>query len=619
MTTDEPGQITADVLSKGLDGASSVIVTGGKINDDDVHALLDIETITSLDLGGTSIDAIKGNYDGMTFSRTGSNENTTLTSLVFPKCDGSTIPDHVIVKLTGLKNLTIPDGYAEVGQDAFIGLSQVESVILGDGITKIGENAFGVNEQLTFVDLPKTLKEIGKSAFFKCGFETISFPDGLETIRERAFSNNKELKTIVFPASINRIEDKVFETCEKLSDIYFLGLKAPDYVGDEVFSGATYDGYNTTGVWGNTNGTATRYDYGNFPDNVCGMLHLNPNMPQEERNKFTDPTRKYSLTDAVTGEEGKWPNSDEYTKTKGNLDSTTSLCQDGTPISTYGGVLSLYKFMLVAFDATAESAQTWDFSKYQSDKWWTIMVPFNMARAQVKEVFGENTEVCRFSKVERNETAKTIKLKFTDEVCQTSGSESDVVMEGFVSYMIHPSGEGTFSLRNYDPVTGGYPVETRVQADDGSWYIFIGNYVEDATETKASAVAMPQYSYFLGAASDGSHKLFFQTGTNGQWNQWTAIVRKVTGDSSEWNYSGVDDYNAFFTTPGASNATIFTSFGSNGGETTAIYNVNVEAGAGNMQNCGVYNISGQKISDNANLNNLPKGMYIVNGKKYIIK
>lgn len=34
---------------------------------------------------------------------------------------------------------------------------------------------------------------------------------------------------------------------------------------------------------------------------------------------------------------------------------------------------------------------------------------------------------------------------------------------------------------------------------------------------------------------------------------------------------------------------------------------------------GVYNINGQKVADGTSLEGLPKGIYIVNGKKHVVK
>lgn len=92
-------------------------------------------------------------------------------------------------------------------------------------------------------------------------------------------------------------------------------------------------------------------------------------------------------------------------------------------------------------------------------KWWTICVPFDMTKAQVDDVFGKDTHVCRFNKVERvvnsEKKEKSIKLFFTNDVyvhkstkddkgnyttsTGTSVADDDIVIYAHESYMIYPT------------------------------------------------------------------------------------------------------------------------------------------------------------------------------------
>lgn len=42
-------------------------------------------------------------------------------------------------------------------------------------------------------------------------------------------------------------------------------------------------------------------------------------------------------------------------------------------------------------------------------------------------------------------------------------------------------------------------------------------------------------------------------------------------------------------------------------------------GAADVAVEGVYNLNGQKVSDNSSIDNLPKGIYIVNGRKMVVR
>ena len=56
----------------------------------------------------------------------------------------------------------------------------------------------------------------------------------------------------------------------------------------------------------------------------------------------------------------------------------------------------------------------------------------------------------------------------------------------------------------------------------------------------------------------------------------------------------------------------------NGSGTTDINGIVTEMPGENTVE-GIYNINGQKVASDKSLNDLPKGIYIVNGKKYIVK
>ena len=155
----------------------------------------------------------------------------------------------------------------------------------------------------------------------------------------------------------------------------------------------------------------------------------------------------------------------------------------------------------------------------ETGKWWTLCVPFNMTKKQVLETFGEDTQLCLFSEVERHtgNGHNSIVLKFTQDVLNHSTTDSDgnkykgedgkwlpiddddivknddeVVVWAHESYMIKPmkgknsDKEPTFVVKNYTPVVGN-PLPTVVEAqvvkdplqeaDYSNEYRFIGNYL----------------------------------------------------------------------------------------------------------------------------------------------
>lgn len=296
-------------------------------------------------------------------------------------------------------------------------------------------------------------------------------------------------------------------------------------------------------------------------------------------------------------------------------------------------------------------------------QWWTICVPFDMTKAQVDKVFGPGTHVCRFNKVERvvnsEKKEKSIKLFFTNDVyvhkstkdkeghyttsTGTSVADDDIVIYAHESYMIYPTKNsddpnGMYNISDYTLVTGS-PLPTLVEATeqftggakesasgDASWnkeYRFVGNYQtevavsvsEDAQNSEAVArdikkVTVPQYSYIY-AKKNGTPKaqFWFYTGKEMLWGANKCVVQATARDG------GKSDFNTYFGGNGSARAKEFSFFGKDD-EVTGIENVEIIAGNENDTQI-VYNLNGQVV--NGNLNSLQKGIYIKNGKKFMVK
>lgn len=291
----------------------------------------------------------------------------------------------------------------------------------------------------------------------------------------------------------------------------------------------------------------------------------------------------------------------------------------------------------------------------ETGKWWTLCVPFNMTKKQVLETFGEDTQLCLFSKVERHtgNGHNSIVLKFTQDVLNHSTTDSDgnkykgedgkwlpiddddivknddeVVVWAHESYMIKPmkgknsDKEPTFVVKNYTPVVGN-PLPTVVEAqvvkdplqeaDYSNEYRFIGNYLGSTDE---KPVVIPQYSYiYAKTGSDPTYKFRFYTGTKATWSPNKSIVQ------SHDRQGGYRDYKNFFgsdkrTWPqSAKQASIFGE--EDFGETTGIDNVTIIAGSDVLT--PIFTLDGKMVSVNGSVEGLAKGVYVKAGKKFVVK
>lgn len=591
-----------------IKGAQHVVITGN-INANDIKALVAKNktgnnwTLNTLDMKGASIDKItvEGSEwyaSSHTFMPDG-NTRISCKKFVFPHTNDGIVPDYFCACFQRTN-------------------SQLETIIIPNGYKSIGKKAFN-NTTIKHITLPNSLESIGEEAFVEChNLKTIAFPAGLKTIGDKAFNNTK------------------------LMDVYFLGKEAP-IVGNDAFDAGTYKGnggfaptnYSDTNPIGDTkNGYAERRNYINGA-NTFGLLHLRADLTNEQRAKYTDITRDYRVEkidennpnsfykafyDLYYGKMKIWPGRVSYEKTFN--DAVAGTLWDGTTTYDKDKYMGLHKFTITVSNVYNDDTEKWKFGK-KGQQWWTICVPFNMTKAQVTAVFGANTEVCKMNEVVRNKEKRRITLKFKDDQYKNAASDDAIVIKAHEAYMIFPTASPTLDLtfEGYQ-LEEGSPIPTIISAtEEGSvtengdyTYRFIGNYLSTWNANENNGVGkpiyMPQYTYFLGAKG-GKHVFFYQTGTTGKWNPFSATVQVFKGQTN----FGIDD--SFVTESGAKTASFFGT--EDDSHTTGIEDVTIEAG-NNPATSVVYTLDGRIAGRGQQaLNGLKSGIYIVNGKKIVVR
>jgi hypothetical protein len=584
--------------------AQNVIITGN-INSDDIKTLVaknqngNTWTLNTLDMKGASIDKItvEGSEwyaSSHTFMPDG-NTRISCKKFVFPHTNDGIVPDYFSACFQRTN-------------------SQLETIIIPNGYKSIGKKAFN-NTTIKHITLPNSLESIGEEAFVEChNLKTIAFPAGLKTIGDKAFNNTK------------------------LMDVYFLGKEAP-IVGNDAFDTGTYKGnggfaptnYSDEHPIGDVkNGYAERRNYINGA-NTFGLLHLRADLTNEQRAKYTDITRDYKVEkdetnfykafyDLYYGKMKIWPGRVSYEKTFN--DAVAGKLWNGTTTYDKDKYMGLHKFTITVSNVYNDDTEKWKFGK-KGQQWWTICVPFNMTKAQVTAVFGANTEVCKMNEVVRNKEKRRITLKFKDDQYKNAASDDAIVIKAHEAYMIFPTASPTLDLtfEGYQ-LEEGSPIPTIISATEegsvtengGYTYRFIGNYLSTWNANENNGVGkpiyMPQYTYFLGAKG-GKHVFFYQTGITGKWNPFSATVQVFKGQTN----FGIDD--SFVIESGAKTASFFGT--EDDSHTTGIEDVTIEAG-NNPATSVVYTLDGRIARRGQQaLNGLKSGIYIVNGKKIVVR
>lgn len=236
------------------------------------------------------------------------------------------------------------------------------------------------------------------------------------------------------------------------------------------------------------------------------------------------------------------------------------------------------QLLAMPMDVTLEDTKTYNeapalvanvtLNRKLGEKWNTIVLPFALNETQVKEMFGEGAKVAAYTGSTVNGDHVTLNFKE-----QTS-------MEAQTPYMIKPGTNASKKVNGVvlEPASGLKKVEDA----NHNGIDFVGNYTNGQT--------LQQNCFFI------SKNTFY----------------RASGQET------MKAYRATFQVPSSLSAAkiMNTVFVGEGGSVTAIDDVHVSP----LGSFDVYHINGMLVKKNAiDLNGLDKGIYIINGKKYVVK
>ncbi len=599
--------------------------------------------------------------------------------------------------------------------------------------------------------LPRTGKEIPCGCFANFRkLKSLCIPESYEYIRGGAFQNVNSLmkisttidgsivsqgdSTIVISKNMKLIETGAFSNVEHIIDVYCLGNEAPE---------AQRWAFNTTMTYGNSgfspSPAITRANYVNSKKPIS-LLHFPTTCTAEQVKKYTDPTREYSITDGQGTTDGHghylvWPNQSEFIRSyvqghtgytwKGwnparaaynnaleyavvdGLQAHQTQADDlwkksGSPADTkfydssdkttaqkdYRG---WHEFALVAAYNYEEPDPIYNFGSINDNNWWTLCLPFDMTKKNLRLVFGnpnggsditkgeDYPRVCELIGVERNADAKSIVLQFgkdlvmkTSETDETTPSEDAVVMKAGHPYLIKPkmpdadnnSGiqwtpskhvlkysqinpELMDLLSHYGSEGVGGVLRDSIKSvkavaakqagsskeNDTYYYRFIGTF---------GNWYIPQYSYFLGWYGNGPAWWWkpSTTATERHWapNTCIILVKKNSDETPEfvtsagkqevahWNVTSSgfefcqDDTFADLKPSGSKRAGMVFGISDDSGTATGVSHVTIDTSKADVMDAApIYNLNGQMVSRSGDTSSLGSGVYIRNGKKFVIK
>lgn len=214
--------------------------------------------------------------------------------------------------------------------------------------------------------------------------------------------------------------------------------------------------------------------------------------------------------------------------------------------------------------------------KFGANKWYAVVLPFSVSQKQMKSVFGNDVKVLHYSDVDGTD------LNLFEHFYQ--------MIVGGTPVLVKPSVAVTNPVFNNVTLTSKtvVDIENTGFKCTGSW----------------DNVDFPEYSYFIDAKTN-SFYLYDPTKVE------TNTVKPHAGAFRSWIIASENASTA-------KQLTMHINGIEEQGETTAIWNAISGNDDAEVASKGIYSLSGQKMNA-TDTRSLPKGIYIVNGKKFIVK
>ncbi len=249
---------------------------------------------------------------------------------------------------------------------------------------------------------------------------------------------------------------------------------------------------------------------------------------------------------------------------------------------------------------------------FQREKWNSFVFPMNLTAVQVRSAFGDDTRVAKLDGLGTQSNNADI-IDFVTVPLPAEG----VAIEAGKFYLLRPTKlptAGTSATDNKDYYTMGsftFSSGSMIPVDESTRYNSAGHNSIEVRGTYYSSFDytsgsnknpdktgpyVPAGSYVFGM-KNGVYTVYYTQSdlkTKG-FRAWIVDVESQQAKAFKMAINGVSD------------------------ETTAIEDVLVNTGVV-INSPVVYDMSGRRVAESVNqLNTLPKGIYIVNGKKYVVK
>ena len=530
------------------------------------------------------------------------NSVTSIGEWAFAYCSGLstlTIPNSVtsigewaFAYCSGFSTLTIPNSVTSIGNTAFIGCSHLTSIIvekenvyydsrsncnaiietksnilirgcentiIPNSVINIGKVAFAYCSGLSNLTIPNSVTSIGESAFYECsGLTSVNIPNSVTSIGDYAFYGCKGLNSITIPNSVTSIDNYSFSGCSGLSFVII-----PNSV-TSIREHAFFSCHGLTSVTipnSVTNIGGEAFSYCRGLDLIICEASIPPSCYDKCFSDINKSIPVYVPTNSV-----------EQYKVADGWKEFTNIQAIPTTYTLKDGETFINGLRLDRCDISYTRT-------FNNTAWQALYIPFSLNYADWKDDF-EVAYINGVRQLDKDDDG-IIDETIMDVIKIKSGSTSPNM-----PYLIKAkkTGKKTFSVSN----TTLYPAEEN-SVDCSTTiakYTFTGTY-----NAIPSATMIANGYYAMGGGdliqSDGSNDL----------------------KPYRW-YMKVESRNPSYNASNAAKTITFNVIDEEGETTTGIEELQMT-----NYKSPVYDLNGRKVNEN----NLKPGIYVKNGKKFVVK
>jgi len=226
----DPTTITfGDDVFQACDNLTAIYVPAGKVDDyktalpDYVSLIVEGGAPTPATSGSCGTNATWSYSNGiMTIGGSGAMTDYSSSMTDIPWIDYQ----------TSITRVVIGDEITHVGNWAFQGCTALNSVTIGENVTSIGNGSFDncTNDGFTVLTIPNSVQTIGIDAFSNNHLKYVCFGSGLTSIGMEAFMVCQDLEAIgVYASTPPTLGMEAFMACNALASIYVPSAKITDY------------------------------------------------------------------------------------------------------------------------------------------------------------------------------------------------------------------------------------------------------------------------------------------------------------------------------------------------------------------------------------------------------